>query len=203
MSASVPPPVPAPARFNGLARFLHWTMALLLLAMVFIGLGMVASLGNYHRLLALHRPLGIAILLLALVRLANRLLSGTPPLPSTMSAAERKIAVGSERLFYLLMIALPLVGWGMLSAGGFPIVLCGSLRLPAILPAHPFLFAALRKLHTVLAYGLFALFLAHLGAVLFHTLVVRDGLLWRMAPWLRPRSVGGAQAQAERVDRAG
>jgi cytochrome b561 len=41
----------------------------------------------------------------------------------------------------------------------------------------------LRETHTILAYLLFLAFLAHMGAVLFHTLILRDGLLDRMAPW--------------------
>lgn len=62
----------APARFNRPARLLHWGMAALILAMLLIGVAMVASLADYHALVALHRPLGILILLLAVLRLANR-----------------------------------------------------------------------------------------------------------------------------------
>ena len=165
------------------SRILHWLMAAMLLVMLFIGAGMVASLGNYHALVAIHRPLGIAILILAVIRLANRLLTKLPPFPPTMSRRERFIASASERLFYALIITLPLVGWGMLSAGHYPIVMFGPMVLPPILPADPTLYAILRKAHTVLAYLLFFTFLAHLGAVLFHTLIVRDRLLDRMALW--------------------
>jgi len=59
--------------FNLLARVLHWTMALMIIAMLFIGVTMVASLHLRPMLIDLHRPLGIAILLLVLVRLYNRL----------------------------------------------------------------------------------------------------------------------------------
>jgi cytochrome b561 len=173
----------APTRFTLLSRILHWLMAVMLLAMLFIGVTMVASLGNYHRLVAIHRPLGIAILILAIVRLVNRLRTQVPPLPNTMSPAERFGATWSERLFYVLMIALPLVGWGMLSAGHYPIVMFGPVHLPPILPANAKLYALLRHTHTVLAYLLFATFLAHLGGVLLDTLVYRGGLLRRMTLW--------------------
>jgi len=155
----------------------------MLLTMLFIGVAMVASLGNYHKLVSLHRPLGISILILAIVRLINRKFTTLPPFPPTMSQLERRVATASERLLYALMILLPLVGWGMLSAGNYPIVMFGPVQLPPILPAHPELYAVLRKTHTVLAYLLFLTFLAHLTAVLFHTLVIRDGLLFRMVPW--------------------
>jgi cytochrome b561 len=84
---------------------------------------------------------------------------------------------------YGLMFVLPLVGWGMLSAARYPIVLYGSVHLPFILPHNVMLYAALRKAHTVLAYLFFLTFLAHFGAILYHTLIVRDGILKRMAPW--------------------
>jgi cytochrome b561 len=81
------------------------------------------------------------------------------------------------------MIVMPLIGWAMLSAGHYPIVMFGPVHLPPILPANPTLYAILRRSHTVLAYLLFLTFLWHLSTVLFHTLVIRDGLLNRMALW--------------------
>jgi cytochrome b561 len=164
-------------------RILHWLMAALLLAMLFIGVSMVSSLGDYHRLVAIHRPIGILILILAAIRLVTRWSARAPDFPATMSRVERVVAKFSERLLYTLFIALPLVGWAMLSAGSYPIVMFGAIHLPPILPARPVLYATLREIHTILAYLLFLTFLAHLGAVLFHTLVLRDGLLKRMALW--------------------
>jgi cytochrome b561 len=156
-------------------------MAAMLLTMLFIGVAMVGSLGNYHKLVAIHRPLGIVILILAAIRLVNRLFITLPPFPPTMSRRERWVVTASERLLYALMFALPLVGWGMLSAGHYPIAMFGPVHLPPILPANPALYAILRKTHTILAYLLFVTFLAHLGAVLFHTFIIRDRLLNRMA----------------------
>jgi cytochrome b561 len=172
-----------PTQFALLSRILHWLMAAMLQTMLFIGAAMVSSLGNYHWLVAVHRPLGIMILILAAARVVNRMLTTLPPFPPTMSKNERWVASASERLLYTLMFALPLIGWGMLSAGHYPIVMFGSVHLPPILPANPALYVVLRKAHTILAYLLFLTFLAHLSAVLFHTLIVRDRLLDRMAVW--------------------
>jgi cytochrome b561 len=171
------------AQFALPSRILHWLMAALLVAMLFIGVAMVSSLGDYHRLLIIHRPLGILILILAAIRLVTRMLTRLPPFPPSMPPSERFVAKLSERLLYALFFALPLVGWAMLSAGHYPIVMFGAVHLPPILPARPGLYATLRQTHTVLAYLLFMTFLAHAGAVMFHTLVLRDGLLNRMVPW--------------------
>lgn len=173
----------SPTQFFLLARILHWLMAALLVAMLFIGVSMVSSLGDYHKLLAIHRPLGILILILAAIRLVTRWSTRLPDFPSSMPHSERVVAKISERLLYTLFIALPLVGWAMLSAGHYPIVMFGAVHLPPILPARPELYATLRETHTILAYLLFLTFLAHLGAVLFHTLILRDRLLNRMVPW--------------------
>jgi cytochrome b561 len=174
-------------QFTALMRILHWTMAAMVLTMLCIGVTMVASLANYHVLVSIHRPLGIAILILVVLRFVNRKFSTLPPFPATMSRVERRLAEASEYVLYGLMFVLPLVGWGMLSAAQYPIVLFGSLHLPFILPPDAMLYAVLRKAHTILAYLLFLTFLAHFGAVLFHTLIVRDGILKRMAPWnIRP-----------------
>jgi cytochrome b561 len=178
-------------QFTAFSRLLHWTMAAMVLTMLCIGVAMVASLANYHALVSIHRPLGIAILILAAVRFVNRLLNPAPSLPATMSRAERLAATASEFTMYFLMFALPLVGWGMLSAADYPIVVYGSLHLPSILPHNAVLHAALRKGHTILAYFFFMMFMAHFGAILFHTLIVRDGFLKRMAPWnIRPQGAG-------------
>jgi cytochrome b561 len=170
-------------QFTAFSRLLHWMMAALVLTMLGFGVAMVASLANYHVLVSIHRPLGIAILVLVVVRFVNRQLSELPPFPATMSRSERLAARASELAMYGLMFVLPLVGWGMLSAARYPIVLYGSLHLPFILPHDAMLYAVLRKTHTILAYLFILTFLAHFGAILFHTLIVRDGILKRMAPW--------------------
>jgi cytochrome b561 len=162
-------------------------MAAMVLTMLCIGVCMVVSFASYHALVSIHRPLGIAILILVVVRFVNRLLNPPPPFPPTMSRAECLAATATEFTMYGLMFVLPLVGWGMLSAARYPIVLYGPLNLPYILPHNPMLYALLRKGHTILAYLYFLTFIAHFGAILFHTLIVRDGMLNRMVPWnIRP-----------------
>ena len=178
-------------QFAALSRLLHWTMAVMVLTMLGIGVAMVASLAEYHVLVSIHRPLGIAILILVVVRFVNRLLNRPPPFPATVSRAERLAATASEYAMYGLMFVQPLVGWGMLSAARYPVVLFGPVHLPFILPHDAMLYAVLRKAHTVLAYFLFLTILAHVAAILFHTLIVRDGMLTRMVPWsVRPPRTG-------------
>src|SRR5271157_1671786 len=97
--------------------------------------------------------------------------------------AMRRVWSDENRTTYGLMFVLPLVGWGMLSAARYPIVLYGSLQLPPILPHDAALYAVLRTTHTVLAFLLFATFLAHFAAALTHALIYRDGVFPSMASW--------------------
>jgi cytochrome b561 len=170
-------------QFTALSRFLHWLMAILIITMLFIGVGMVVSLSNYHLLLSIHKPLGISVLILAAVRLINRLLNPPPPLPDHMPGWQKLAAKSSHVLLYILMFALPLVGWSMLSAARYPIVLYGSLHLPYILPHAPEVYVLLRKVHTGLAYMLFATIAIHVSAALMHGLIYRDGVFGSMASW--------------------
>jgi len=167
--------------FSPLLRIIHWTMMVLILAMLFVGVGMVSSVGPaYPALLQLHRPIGIAILALVVLRLVVRLATGAPPLPADLDPMQRFAAKSSHILLYAAMFAMPLIGWGMLSAGGYPVELSKTLILPPILPHDLKLYAVLRCLHTAVGLAFFALILVHLAAALMHGLIRRDGVLQSM-----------------------
>ena len=102
--------------FNLLARVLHWSMAVMIVAMLFIGVTMVASLHLRPMLIDLHRPLGITIGVLVLLRLYNRLRHRPPPLPADLPVWQVMAAKASHWMLYALMLAMPLIGWAMLSA---------------------------------------------------------------------------------------
>ena len=181
----------ASARFALPSRILHWLMAPMVIAQLLIGVTMIASLSYYPLLLAIHRPLGMLILVFAGVRLVNRLTHRLPPFLATMSPLERRIASWSEYLLYALLLVQPLIGWATVSASRFPVTLVGPIQLPGIAPHNIDVYAVLRECHSVFAFLLFATFTAHICAVLFHTLVLRDGLINRMALW--PTKPGAPQ----------
>jgi cytochrome b561 len=170
-------------RFTPPQRLLHWLMAVCILAMLFIGVGMVSTImPRYLTLVSIHKPLGIAILVLALIRLAVRLRYGAPPLPADLPVPMKLAAQMSHYALYVLMIGMPLIGWGMLSTAAYPVVLFPGVHLPSILPQSDRLHALLWAAHFYLAFVLFALILMHAAAALFHALVRRDGVFESMAP---------------------
>lgn len=172
-------------RFNPWQRLLHWVMAVCLLAMLFIGVGMVSTVRPiYLTLISIHKPLGIAILVLALIRLALRQRYGAPSLPANLPEPMKLAAEASHYVLYALMIGMPLIGWAMMSTAYYPIVLFPGWHLPMILPQSDGLHTLLWDAHFYLAFAFFALILLHVAAALFHALVRHDGVFEAMGPAL-------------------
>ena len=166
--------------FTRTARWLHWSMAVMILAMLFIGVAMVTSLELRPWLIDMHRPLGLLILLLALVRLRHRRRHPPPPLPDTLPKLQARIAGASHMALYALMFAMPLLGWAMSSAGGYVVTLPFGGHMPPLAPQDPALYTVLRGAHGVLGYAFFALVLAHVAGALLHAWVRRDGVFEAM-----------------------
>jgi cytochrome b561 len=169
-------------RFTPVQRSLHWVMALCILTMLFLGVGMVSTVGRkYLTLIAVHEGLGFAILILAVLRLAVRLRFGSPPLPADLPEPMKLGAYLSHYALYALMFAMPLLGWAMVSAAAYPVVIFG-VWLPPIAPASDALHTALWNAHFYLAFIFFLVILVHIAAALFHLLVRRDGVFQAMGP---------------------
>ncbi|HYZ31224.1 MAG TPA: cytochrome b [Crenalkalicoccus sp.] len=176
-------------RFTAPQRLLHWLMAIGIITMLFIGVGMVSTVSPaYLSLVATHKTLGITILVLALLRLGVRLRYGAPALPADLPAPMKLAAYLSHYALYALMIGMPLLGWAMLSAADYPIVLLGGIWLPPILPLNARLHALLWDAHFYLAFAFYALVLLHIAAALFHALVRQDGVFGQMASVARTRA---------------
>ncbi|QIO31834.1 cytochrome b [Bradyrhizobium sp. 1(2017)] len=167
----------APHRFTLVQRLLHWLMAACILAMLFIGVGMVSTVApEYLPLILIHKTLGVTLLGLVLIRVALRLYYGAPPLPDDLPRAMKLGARFSHQLLYGFMIIMPLLGLGMLWAASYPVVLYGGIRIPALLPQSDGVHTLLWNAHVYLGFAFFALVLLHLAAGLFHALVRRDGV---------------------------
>ena len=172
-------------RFAAPQRVLHWLMAICILSMLFIGIGMISTVTpKYLTLMQIHKLLGIVVLVLAPARLLLRFVYGAPALPPNLPFVEKLAAESSQYILYALMIGMPLIGWGMLSASSHPVILFGNVHLPPILPVNPTLYTLLRDAHYCLALAFFALILMHFAAMIFHKLVKNDGLFETMAPVL-------------------
>src|SRR3546814_13117119 len=106
--------------------------------MLFICVGMVSTTSSTYALpLAIHRPLGAAILVLLVLRIHTRFRHRPPPLPADLPPLQRRAATFSHWLLYALLLAMPLSGLAVLSAAGYPVPLGPALVLPPLPHPHP------------------------------------------------------------------
>lgn len=169
--------------YNGPAIALHWLVALLILSAFPLGFYMTGLelSPTKLKLYSYHKWLGVTVLGLVAVRLIWRLVRGVPA-AAPAPAWQRKAAALNHALLYVLMFAVPLTGWLMSSAKGFPVVYFGVLPLPDPVGKNEALGEWLVSVHATLNYVLAALVVAHTAAALIHHFVGRDGVLARMSP---------------------
>jgi cytochrome b561 len=174
-------------RYGLAAMLLHWGMAILLAVLLALGWFMVSQPdAGYDRekitLILVHKSVGMFALGIALARIAWRAASPLPALgadlPAWRQVAARVVHLG----LYALMLALPVTGWLMSSAGGYPVPVFGWFNVPDLIGPNERLFAALITLHRWLADALVVLVGLHAGAALEHHFVRHDGTLGRMLP---------------------
>lgn len=187
-------------RYTNVAIVLHWLIALMVVGQLAGGFFMhdlsddQASLK--FQLFQLHKSFGISILLLTFVRLGWRLTHKPPPLPTTSPAFERFAARSVHVAFYVLLIALPLVGWAVVSSSPYADSVQTYLFGVVHWPHLPF-FAGVEdrkhfshdiaEIHELLAFAMIGLIALHVAAALKHQVIDKDAVLGHMLPFLRRR----------------
>jgi cytochrome b561 len=172
-------------RWGHVAQLLHWVIVILILVQVLIGLQAVdLPLGMKKlALLAKHKSFGMTILGLAVLRLAWRATNRTPELPDTLKSWERVLAHVTHWGLYGLLFALPITGWLMSSARGFPVSWFGLVQIPDLVSRNQGLYDAMLQTHHMLVYLLYAVVLLHVAAALKHHFMLKDDVLKRMLPF--------------------
>jgi cytochrome b561 len=150
------------ARHLPLARWLHWTIALLVLLMVVSGILMkqIGSGAFADFLFSAHKMSGLLVLALMLLRLAYRIAARSSGIWARASGAHP-----AHRLIYVLAIAVPLLGWAGISDFGALTVFFGW-RLPAIWPEGAGQSDLFLMAHAWLAFTLIAAVFVHVGVAM-------------------------------------
>lgn len=163
---------------------LHWGMAVIIVALLVLGLYMtrVPVSPLKFKLYGWHKEVGILILMLAMIRVVWWSANILPVLPATLPRWQKMAAHAVHAAFYVFMFLLPLSGWLMSSAAGFPVSFFGWFLLPDLITPHEGWRVLLSETHEWLGYGLIATFCAHVGAALKHHFINKDNILRRMLP---------------------
>lgn len=178
-------------RYSGVAMLLHWMLAIGVIAQWRIAEAAehAPSREAGSEIMSNHFSLGVVLLMLALLRLAWRLVRPNPPLAAHLSAWERWLAKVTHTLFYILLIAMPLAGWLAMSKYGSQVDVFGVFTMPRLPVAEdPDGAKAIFEFHATAGMVLLATTAIHILGTLKHTLIDRDGNLFRMLPFGTPKA---------------
>jgi cytochrome b561 len=178
-----------PGGYPSTSKWLHWLIAACVLVTLPVSLAMVrVGEGPAQDVLYnFHKSLGILILVLMLLRLINRLVAGAPAPDPTLEPWQRTLSSAVHGLLYVLLLAMPVVGYVANSAYGAPTPFFGLFTLPKIAADNQALATQLFTAHRWAGFVVIVLAGMHIGGALMHHFVHRDNVLRRMLP----RALGG------------
>ena len=171
------------------SKWLHWLVAACVLTTAPVAIAMirVGEGPTQDMLYNFHKSLGILILILVILRLVNRLIVGAPAPEPGIERWQKAASSATHGLLYVLLVAMPIVGYIANSAYGAPTPFFGLFNLPPIVAENKPLSETLFTLHRWSGFLMIVLVLMHIGAALFHHVIRGDNVLRRMLP----RALGG------------
>lgn len=169
--------------YSGIAKSLHWIVALGVMIVVPLGIIMARIPDGpvKNNMFEFHKSLGAVVLLVMTLRIMYRIVKGAPPEPR-IPAFYRVAGTVTHWALYALLLATPMVAWVGYSAYGLGVPVFGLFELPILMAKDEALSDNLFFFHRWLGYTLGVLMVMHIGAGLFHYFIRRDGVLQRMLP---------------------
>jgi cytochrome b561 len=173
------------------SKLLHWLVAICVLttAPVAITMTRLSEGPTRDTLYNFHKSLGVLILVLMILRLINRLAVGAPIAEPGIERWQKTVSSAVHTSFYVLLLAMPIVGYIANSAYGAPTPFFGLFDLPPIVDKNETLSTPLFTIHRLVGWLVIILVLIHVSAALYHHFVRGDNVLQRMLP----RAIGGSE----------
>lgn len=170
--------------YGAVAIGFHWIIAILVIALLAVGLVMTDMKPgpDMFKIYATHKSLGIVVLSLAVLRLLWKLINPHLAALPSHQMWEKVLAKLAHLFLYFALIAMPISGWIMSSAKGFPVSVFGWFTLPDLVAPDKDLAKAANEFHELIAYALIGVIGLHVAGALKHHLIDKDGTLRRMLP---------------------
>lgn len=173
---------PATGGYTLPAKIFHWTVAILVLGMIPVGIALESlPKGNVQdTFYALHKSTGFVVLLLMIGRIVWRLTNPPPPSEPTIARWQVGASHAVHWSLYAILLAMPILGWAGSNAFGAPVSIYGLFTLPDLVSKDEALSKTLLGIHGTLGLLAAALIIIHIAAALYHRFVRKDGVLARM-----------------------
>ena len=175
------------ATYGSVARALHWSIALLIVFQLAVGLSFDRLSAMGYHLMPLHKSIGVTVLALAVARVLWWLREVKPALVSTVPAPLKPLVNAGHYALYAFMFAMPLSGWILSNAAGRPVNVFGLFTLPEIAAKNIAVRDAFGQLHGFGGWLLAWLVGLHVLAALMHHFIFRDATLRRMLTGAKAR----------------
>ncbi|WP_084507055.1 cytochrome b [Geminicoccus roseus] len=171
-------------RYDIVSIVLHWLTVLLVLVQIVAGLVMTdLERGTTQDVLYYtHKSVGIAVLLVVLLRLLWRIGHPWPPLPPDTPSAQAGLARLNHLLLYVMLLVMPISGFVFTAAGGYPVPFFGLVDLTGVIAKNPDLAKTAQWVHLSAQWVVYALVALHVLGALYHLVVRKDGVFQRMWP---------------------
>ncbi len=179
----------AASGYGAFTKVLHWVVVVLF-ALQFTSASIMVRVAANGTAIGLsqaiyynwHKSLGLLALMVAVLRLLARKSGRLPDWAPTLGNCERAFIHRAEQVLYAAMFVMPVSGFVYVMAGGYGVNLFGILELGNPIGGKPWLAGIAGWIHTLTAVVLGLTLAGHVGLVLWHQLVLKDRLLYRMLP---------------------
>ena len=171
-------------QYGAVSKTLHWLIGLTIIGLLTVGLymeGLDASPLKFQ-IYGLHKAIGIIVLAAFFVRIFWRFTNIVPHALPSHKSWEKFLAHSVHLLLYVAMIGMPISGWAMSSAAGYPVDMFGLFTLPHLVEKDEGLSDLMREVHAIMGYGLIAAICLHVAGALKHHVLDKDNTLKRMLP---------------------
>jgi len=164
-------------------RIMHWMVSVMIIILLCAGTYMVSLPSGPEQLqiFTMHKSFGLIAFMLILIRIAARLSSPVPPLPTTINLAERKLASSTSGLLYACMLLMPLSGYAMSMSAGYGINFLNTGHMvPDLIGPNTAIYPIAKETHAIVAAVLTSLIALHIIGAIKHLLVEKVNLFKRM-----------------------
>jgi cytochrome b561 len=167
-----------------IAKTFHWIIAPMIIGMLAVGFIMTAMepAPTKFFIYGLHKSTGIVILGLVFLRLLWRIYNPSPKLPRELTSWHRRMGKLSPIVLYSLLFLMPISGYILSEAGGYPISIYGLFTVPNFVEKNAEISKLASTIHEYGAFVFIGILILHLSAALYHHFVLKNSVLQRMLP---------------------